>query len=146
MILADIRRIPSDRKRRKRVGRGPGSGHGKTAGRGHKGQKSRSGYRRKSYFEGGQMPLSRRVPKRGFNNPFKKEYTIVNLRDLNRFDGSQEISPEVLLSSRAIARLGDGVKILGHGEITKPLHVKANAFSKSAIEKILAAGGKAEVL
>lgn len=147
MILADIRKVPSDRKRRKRVGRGAGSGHGKTSGRGHKGQKARSGYRRKLYFEGGQMPLARRVPKRGFHNVFKKQFTIVNLRDLERFDGTEVITPELLLKTGVISKLSkDGVKILGQGEIHRAITVRANGFSKSAVAKIEACGGKAEVL
>jgi len=132
---------------RKRVGRGPGSGLGKTSGRGEKGQKSRSGYSRKVGFEGGQMPLHRRVPKRGFTNArFRKEFTEVNLGRLEVFDAGSIITPEVLLKRGVIRKLRDGVKVLGKGALTKPLTVKAHRFSARAQEAIAAAGGRAEVI
>ncbi len=129
----------------KRVGRGPGSGHGKTAGRGHKGQKSRSGYRHQRGFEGGQMPLHRRLPKRGFTNIFRVEYDIVNLRDLDRFETGAAVNPETLAASR-LARKNRKIKILGDGRIQKALTVSAHKFSASAKAGIEAAGGRCEVL
>ena len=128
---------------KKRVGRGPGSGTGKTAGRGHKGQRSRSGFSQRLGFEGGQMPLIRRVPKRGFTNIFRKEFSVVNLRDLADFEG--EINPETLLA-KGLVRRGMRVKILGDGDLSAALVVKAHRFSKSAREKIEAAGGSCEEL
>lgn len=134
-------------KKTKRVGIGIGSGHGKTSCRGHKGQKARAGGGVRLGFEGGQTPLALRIPKRGFNNgPFRKEYAIVNVKDLNIFEANQVVTPELLLEKGLISRVLDGVKILGDGEINKPIFVKAHAFSKSAIEKIEKAGGKAEVI
>jgi large subunit ribosomal protein L15 len=130
---------------RKRVGRGPGSGHGKTAGRGNKGQKSRSGYRHQRGFEGGQMPLHRRVPKRGFTNIFRVEYDIVNVAALDRFDANVKVTPELLVEQQ-LARKSRPVKILGDGEIAKPLAVSAHKFSASAQAKIEAAGGRCEVI
>ena len=130
---------------RKRVGRGPGSGHGKTAGRGSKGQKSRTGYRHQRGFEGGQMPLHRRLPKRGFTNIFRIEYDIVNLADLDRFEAGQKVTP-VELSAMRLARASRPVKILGGGEIQKALNVSAHKFSASAQAKIEAAGGRCEVI
>jgi large subunit ribosomal protein L15 len=129
----------------KRVGRGPGSGHGKTAGRGNKGQKSRSGYHHLRGFEGGQMPLHRRVPKRGFTNIFRVEYDIVNLSALDRFDAGEKVTPELLIENR-LARKSRPVKILGDGQIAKPLLVAAHKFSASAQAKIEAAGGRCEVI
>lgn len=143
MKLHELSPAEGSRKDRKRIGRGPGSGTGKTAGRGHKGQKSRSGYSRRLGFEGGQMPLIRRVPKRGFTNIFRKEYSIVNLRDLNDFEG--EVTPETL-AQRGLVRRGDEVKILGEGEVETALQVKAHRFSRTAREKIEAAGGSCEEL
>jgi large subunit ribosomal protein L15 len=128
------------------VGRGIGSGLGKTAGRGHKGQKARSGGGVRPGFEGGQMPLQRRMPKRGFNNKFRKEIIAVNVEQLNRFEDGATVNPETLLAARVIRKTGDGVKILGNGNLEKSLTVQAQAFSKSAEEKITAAGGKAEVI
>lgn len=128
---------------KKRVGRGPGSGTGKTAGRGHNGQRSRAGYSQRFGFEGGQMPLVRRVPKRGFTNIFRKEYSVVNLRDLGAFEG--EVSPEILLK-KGMVRRGQQVKVLGDGEIQQALTVKAHRFSRTAREKIEAAGGTCEEL
>ncbi len=133
--------------RPKRVGRGPGSGHGKTATRGHKGQKSRSGSSLRPGFEGGQMPFFRRLPKRGFTNEFKKQWAEVNLDVLDaRFEAGAEVTPEILHERGIIKKIGDGVVILGRGELTKPLRVRAHRFSASARQKILAAGGQAEVI
>jgi large subunit ribosomal protein L15 len=130
---------------RKRVGRGPGSGHGKTAGRGNKGQKSRTGYRHQRGFEGGQMPLHRRLPKRGFTNIFRVEYDIVNLADLERFEAGAAVNPETLAASR-LTRKNRLVKVLGDGKIQKALTVSAHKFSASAKAGIEAAGGRCEVL
>ncbi len=133
--------------RKKRVGRGIGSGHGKTSTRGHKGQKSRRGYGDlPAFFEGGQTPFIMRIPKRGFKNPTAKEYEIVNIKILEeRFEANSEVTPEIL-KEKGIIRCVEAVKILGDGELTKPLTVKAHKFSKSAEEKIKAAGGSVEVL
>ena len=129
-----------------RKGRGAGSGNGKTAGRGHKGQKARSGGGVRPGFEGGQMPLYRRLPKRGFNNKWAKEYAEVNVKDLNRFEDGTEVDLGVLLATGLVGKQLDGLKVLGNGELTKKLTVKAEKFSKSAVEKIEKAGGKAEVI
>lgn len=134
------------RKRPKRIGFGMGSGHGKTATRGSKGQKSRAGSSLRPGFEGGQMPLQRRLPKRGFTNIFKKRYAIVNLRDLADLPAEETITPQVLLDQGVVKKLLDGLKILGDGELKAPLTISAHLFSKSALEKIQKAGGKAEVL
>ena len=142
--LANLRPAKGSRKKPKRVGRGPGSGHGKTATAGHKGQLSRSGRKQYAGFEGGQMPLQRRVPKRGFTNLFSTEYAVVNVGSLEKLTG--EITPERLLKEGLVRKLLAGVKILGDGELTKPLVVKAHRFSKSALEKITRAGGRAEVI
>jgi large subunit ribosomal protein L15 len=132
---------------KKRVGRGQGSGNGKTAGRGHKGQKSRSGYKFKRGFEGGQMPLHRRVPKRGFHNPFRVEYEVVNLDTLAaRFDAGAVITPELLLEHGLTSGANRLVKVLARGEVDKALTVRAHKFSGKAAEKIAAAGGKAEAI
>ncbi|MFY9120053.1 MAG: 50S ribosomal protein L15 [Syntrophomonadaceae bacterium] len=146
MKLHEIQAPPGANKRTKRVGRGPGSGHGKTSTRGHKGQKSRSGGGVRPGFEGGQMPLQRRLPKRGFTNIFKKEYAIVNIQDLNIFDDGTEVTIELLQEAGMVKGVKDGVKILGNGELEKQLTVKAHRFSKQAEEKISARGGKAEVI
>ncbi|MEW6243229.1 MAG: 50S ribosomal protein L15 [Bacillota bacterium] len=147
MKLYELSPAPGSRKARKRVGRGPGSGRGKTSGRGHKGQNARAGGGVKPGFEGGQMPLQRRLPKRGFSNyPFRKVYAVVNLNDLDMFDEGTEVTPELLSEHKLVRDMKDGVKILGNGALTKSLTVKAHAFSKSAAEKIEAAGGKAEVI
>ena len=130
---------------RKRVGRGMGSGHGKTSTRGHKGQMSRSGTRHKRRFEGGQMPLQRRLPKRGFHNIFRKRFAIINLKQIAKLDETV-ISPEILLSSWVVKSLHDGLKILGDGDLAKAVTVSAHYFSQSARDKILKAGGKVEVL
>ncbi|OPZ71731.1 MAG: 50S ribosomal protein L15 [Firmicutes bacterium ADurb.Bin456] len=146
MNLHELRPAAGSRKKATRKGQGPGSGLGKTAGRGHKGQKSRSGGGVRPGFEGGQMPLQRRLPKRGFYNRFGKEIIAVNVEQLNCFDEGTTVTPETLLAARVIRKTGDGVKILGEGNLEKSLTVQAQAFSKSAEEKITAAGGKAEVI
>ncbi|MGX8797183.1 50S ribosomal protein L15 [Fusibacter sp. JL298sf-3] len=146
MRLHDLRPAEGSTKSKKRVGRGTGSGLGTTAGRGMNGQNSRSGGGVRPGFEGGQMPLFRRIPKRGFNNIFKKEWTIVNVEVLNRFEDGTEITPEVLLESGIVKKVSYGIKVLGDGELNKKLVVKANKFTQSAISKIEAAGGKAEVI
>ncbi|NPV54048.1 MAG: 50S ribosomal protein L15 [Firmicutes bacterium] len=130
----------------KRKGRGIGSGLGKTAGKGHKGQLARSGGGKGPGFEGGQTPLQRRLPKRGFTNIFKKEYAIIKVGDLNRFDEGTEVTPDVLVGSGMVKRVKDGLKVLGDGELTRSLTVRAHSFSRSAEEKIKAAGGKVEVI
>lgn len=130
----------------KRKGRGPGSGNGKTAGKGHKGQNARSGGGVRVGFEGGQMPITRRLPKRGFNNIFAKTYAIVNVSALNAFDNGAVVGIEELLAKRIVRKAEDGLRVLGNGELTKKLTVKANAFSESAKAKIEAAGGKVEVV
>ena len=130
----------------KRIGRGHGSGNGKTAGKGHKGQNARSGGGVRPGFEGGQMPLYRRIPKRGFNNIFATKYSVVNVSDLDQFVDGTVVDADLLKASGLIKKTNDGVKILGNGELTKNLTVKAAAFSASAKEKIEKAGGKAEVM
>ena len=130
----------------KRIGRGHGSGNGKTAGKGHKGQNARSGGGVRIGFEGGQMPLARRIPKRGFNNIFATKYAIVNVSDLNKFKDGTVVDTELLVASGLVKKVYDGVKILGNGELSAKLSVKAAKFSQSAIEKIEKAGGKAEVM
>jgi large subunit ribosomal protein L15 len=146
MKLHELQPAPGSKKERNRVGRGIGSGNGKTSGRGHKGQNSRSGGGVRPGFEGGQNPLYRRLPKRGFNNPFRKEFAIVNIEDLNGFEAGTEVTPELLMEQGIVKNPQSGIKILGNGEITIKLTVKANKFSQSAVEKILAAGGKTEVI
>lgn len=141
MKLHDLSPAKGSKHSKKRVGRGPGSGLGKTSGKGEKGQKSRSGASTRVGFEGGQMPLIRRVPKRGFTNIFKVEYAVVNLSQLADFEG--DVTPEALVE-RGLVRSGRKVKVLGDGEIDKPLHVTADKFSKSARAKIEAAGGRCE--
>ncbi len=133
-------------RKRKRVGRGPGSGNGVTAGRGHKGQKSRSGYSQRAGFEGGQMPLYRRLPKRGFTNIFAKKWAVLNVADLNRLEDGSQVTPQSLLENKLIKKLGDGLRILGKGELQKKLTVQAHHFSASAKAKIEKAGGTAEVI
>jgi large subunit ribosomal protein L15 len=146
MALNNLRPAKGSVRNRKRVGRGPGSGLGKTSGRGEKGQKSRSGYSRKVGFEGGQMPLHRRVPKRGFTNPFRKEYAEVNLERLEAFEAGTIVTPEVLREHGLVKSFRDGVKILAKGKLTKALTVRAHKFSAKAQEEIGKAGGKAEVI
>lgn len=146
MDLSNLHPAAGSRKARKRVGRGPGSGNGKTAGRGHKGRNSRSGAGRTPGYEGGQMPLQRRLPKRGFHNPFRKELQVVNLSALARFDADAVVDPAALIGAK-LARNGRmQIKILGEGKLEKKLTVKAHAFSKSAKAAIEAQGGTAEVL
>ena len=147
MKLHDLKPAAGSTKTCKRVGRGVGSGHGKTSCKGHKGQKARSGGTKGAGFEGGQMPLQRRLPKRGFKNyPFSKEFAVVNLRDLSRIDDMDTITPDLLLERGIIKNIKDGVKILSIGEIARPLTVRANAFSSTALAKINRAGGRAEVI
>lgn len=146
MDLSNLKPVAGSTKNRKRLGRGPGSGTGKTSGKGHKGQNSRSGGGVKPGFEGGQMPLQRRVPKRGFTSLNKKVYTLVKISDLELFEADSVIDLEALGKAGLVANLKDGIKILGDGELTKVLTVKAHKFSKSAAQKIEAAGGKVEVI
>lgn len=146
MRLHELRPAPGTTKEPKRKGRGTATGQGKTGGRGQKGQGSRSGGGVRPGFEGGQMPLFRRLPKRGFTNIFAVEYEEVNIEQLNQFENGTEITPELLKEAGIVKKMRDGVKILGNGELTKSLTVKANKFSKSAIEKIEAAGGRVEVI
>ena len=146
MRLHDLQPTPGARRETTRKGRGLGSGLGKTAGRGHKGQKARSGGSIRRGFEGGQMPLYRRVPKRGFTNIFKKEIIAINVSDLEGFDAGSVVTLEDLILAGVIKAVKDGVKILGDGEITKALTVQAHYFSQGAEEKITAAGGKIEVI
>ena len=146
MDLSNLRKPKGSTHAKKRIGRGQGSGNGKTAGRGHKGAKSSSGFKRKRGFEGGQMPLHRRVPKRGFHNLFREAYEVVNLDTLQeRFDAGVEVTPELLRERGLISRRGP-IKVLARGDIAKALTVRAHKFSGKAAEKIAAAGGKAEVL
>ena len=147
MELSNLKPKKGSRHAKKRIGRGPGSGHGKTAGRGEKGQKSRSGFSRALGFEGGQMPLHRRVPKRGFHNPFRVEYEVVNLDTLGlRFDAGTVITPDLLREHGLVSRGKQKVKVLGRGEVGKALTVHAHKFSGKAAEKIAAAGGATEQL
>lgn len=146
MKLHELKPNAGAKTSRKRVGRGIGSGLGKTSARGHKGQKARSGGGKGAYFEGGQTPLVRRLPKRGFNNIFKKEFAVINLKDLEVFPEGTVVTPELLLEKGLVSKAKDGVKLLANGEISKALTVKVNGISKSAAEKIEAAGGKVEVI
>lgn len=146
MKLHELKPAAGSRKAPKRIGRGTGSGLGRNAGKGEKGQNARSGGGVRPGFEGGQMPLYRRLPKRGFTNPFSKEFVCINIDRLNIFENGTEITPEVLLERRVVSKVLDGVKILGNGTLEKSLTVKGCKFSKSAIEKIEAAGGKVEVI
>ncbi|GCD11251.1 50S ribosomal protein L15 [Clostridium tagluense] len=146
MKLQDLKPAEGSKKSRKRLGRGTATGWGKTAGRGQDGQNSRSGGGTRPGFEGGQMPLYRRLPKRGFTNIFAKEYACINVDRLNIFENGTEITPELLLERRVIRKVYDGVKILGNGNLEKNLTVSATKFSKAAAEKIEAAGGKVEVI
>jgi large subunit ribosomal protein L15 len=146
MKLHELKPAEGSRKERNRVGRGIGSGNGKTAGRGHNGQNSRSGGGTRLGFEGGQNPLYRRLPKRGFTNPTRKVFAILNLDQLNRFEDGTEVTPELLLETGIVSNEKDGIKILGNGMLEKKLTVKANKFSASAVEAIEAAGGKSEVI
>ena len=141
MDLNNLKPKKGARHAKKRVGRGPGSGHGKTASRGEKGQKSRSGFSRKLGFEGGQMPLHRRLPKRGFTNIFKKEYAVVNLADLERFDNGATVDEAALRQAGLVKGQNDGIKVLGNGKLSKKLTVSATKFSATAKSAIEAAGG-----
>jgi large subunit ribosomal protein L15 len=145
--LNNLRPPKGAKHAKKRIGRGQGSGNGKTAGRGHKGAKSRSGFKFKRGFEGGQMPLHRRVPKRGFHNPFRVEYEVVNLDTLaQRFDAGTVVTPQLLLENRLVSGGARLVKVLGRGEVGKALTVRAHKFSGKAAEKIAAAGGTSELI
>jgi len=146
MDLSNLKPAIGSTHNSKRIGRGPGSGLGKTSGKGHKGQKARSGGSIKPGFEGGQMPLQRRIPKRGFLNQNKKVYVLVKVQDLEAFDAGSVIDVEALGKAGLVKKLADGIKVLGDGELTKALTVRAHKFSKSAVEKIEKAGGKAEVI
>ncbi|MGC9518373.1 MAG: 50S ribosomal protein L15 [Desulfuromonadaceae bacterium] len=146
MDLSNLSPAPGSVKNRKRIGRGAGSGLGKTAGKGHKGQNARSGGGVKPGFEGGQMPLQRRLPKRGFTPLKKKVYSLVNLKDLETFEAGTTVDPEMLMRAGFVKKVNDGIKILGDGDLSKALTVKAHKFSSAAAEKISAAGGKTEVL
>ena len=145
MELHDLKRRKTARKKRKRIGRGPGSGHGKTATRGHKGQHSRSGESFRPGFEGGQMPMIRRIPKRGFTNIFREAYSVVNVCELERFSGEGDVTPELLLK-HGMVKKNMKVKVLGRGDMEASLKVRAHAFSASAKEKLEKAGGSAEVI
>ena len=146
MKIHELSPVPGSTHVDKRKGRGPGTGNGKTAGRGHKGQKARSGGRTRIGFEGGQMPLARRVPKRGFNNIFAKPLEAINVSMLERFEDGAVVDAKTLLDTGVLSKCEYGVKILGNGNLTKKLTVRATAFSESAKQKIEAAGGKAEVV
>jgi len=146
MKLHELRAADGSTKDRKRRGRGRATGQGKTGGRGMNGQNSRSGGGVRLGFEGGQMPLYRRIPKRGFNNIWRTEYVILNVDDLNRFDNGTVVTPELLKDKGIVKQTRDGIKILGDGNLEKKITVKAHKFSKLAVEKIESAGGKAEVI
>jgi large subunit ribosomal protein L15 len=146
MKLHELKSNEGTRKERNRVGRGMSSGNGKTSGRGHKGQKARSGGGVRPGFEGGQMPLFQRLPKRGFTNIHRKEFAVVNLETLNRFEDGTEVTPELLKETGVVSNMKSGVKVLAKGNLEKKLTVKAHKFSASAIEAIEAAGGKTEVI
>jgi large subunit ribosomal protein L15 len=145
MDLSSLKPPAGQKHRRKRVGRGMGSGRGKTSTRGSKGQRAISGYSKMRGFEGGQMPLHRRLPKRGFKNIFKKEYAIVNLRDLEKLEG-ESFTVDRLVELGVVRKLGDGLKVLGTGELTRAITVEAHVFSKSAADKIQKAGGQAKLI
>jgi ribosomal protein L15, bacterial/organelle len=146
MKLNELKYTEGSRKNSKRIGRGQGSGTGKTAGKGHKGQNARSGGGVRLGFEGGQTPLARRLPKRGFTNFTRKEYAIVNVEQLNKFENDVTVTPAMLIEMGLVKKLYNGIKILGEGELEKKLVVQANKFSKSAVEVIEKAGGKVEVI
>ncbi len=146
MDLSNLSPPKGSVKNRKRVGRGPGSGHGKTSCRGHKGQKARTGGKVRPGFEGGQMPLARRLPKRGFTNIFKKQYALVQVSDLAVFEKGSVIDPEALLKNGLVSKVLDGVKLLANGDIDRPLTVKVHKCSQAAAAKIVAAGGTVEVM
>jgi len=144
--ISDLAPSPGAKKKKKKLGRGPGSGHGKTAAKGHKGQAARSGGTKAPWFEGGQQPLTRRVPKRGFTNIFRTEYSIVSLERLERFDAETVVTPQVLRDAGVVKRPQRLIKVLSDGTLTKSLVVSAHKFSRKAVEKIEAAGGRAEIL
>ena len=144
MILSNLKPVKGAIKKRKRVGRGQGSGHGKTSCKGHKGQKARSGGKIARGFEGGQMPLKRRLPKRGFTNIFKKHYALVPISALSVFEANSIVDPEALLQNRLVKNIRDGIKMLGDGDIDRPLVIRVHKYSSSAYNKILAAGGSIE--
>jgi large subunit ribosomal protein L15 len=144
MNLSNLKPAKGSQKARKRVGRGPGSGHGKTSCRGHKGQNSRSGGGAPLGFEGGQMPLIRRLPKRGFTNIFKKRYALINITDLAIFDKDSIVDEVALVEKGLVGKVYDGIKLLGNGEIDKPVTLKVHKWSKAAMDKVVAAGGKIE--
>jgi len=144
--ISDLAPQRGAKKKEKRIGRGPGSGHGKTSTKGHKGQAARSGGTKAPGFEGGQQPLIRRVPKRGFTNIYRKEYAIVNLDRLNQFEADAVINPQFLQEAGVIKKSDGNIKVLGNGELTKPLVISAHKFSQEAMKKIQAAGGRAELL
>lgn len=146
MKLSDLKPAAGSSKKRKRVGRGDGSGHGKTSCRGHKGQRARSGGGTRPGFEGGQMPLQRRIPKRGFHNPFRVEAAVINLSHLETFPSGTDVTPELLAQKGLVRGKNRRIKILGDGSLSKALNVKAHGFSSQAAEKIEAAGGKAELI
>lgn len=146
MKLHELKPNPGSRHERNRVGRGMATGNGKTSGRGHKGQKARSGGGVRPGFEGGQNPLYRRLPKRGFNNPTRKEYAVVSLDTLNRFEAGTEVTPELLIETGVVSSAKDGIKVLANGKLETKLTVKANKFSGAAKEAIEAAGGTVEVI
>lgn len=146
MKLHELSPVSGSKKESKRIGRGHGSGQGKTSGKGHKGQKARSGYSRRAGFEGGQMPLQRRIPKRGFNNIFAKEIVTVNVGSLNVFKEGSVVDNNAIIEAGLAKKAKDGIKILGNGDLKKNLNVKVSAYSESAKKKIEAAGGKAEVI
>jgi large subunit ribosomal protein L15 len=146
MNLHDLTPARGAKKRRKRIGRGPGSGHGKTATKGHKGLLARSGGGKRPGFEGGQMPLIRRLPKFGFDNPFRTEYAIVNVKSFEKWTGVDTITPQSMVDAGLVKRKQLPIKILGHGELKKSLVIQAHKFSKSAEAKIQAAGGRVEVI
>ena len=145
-MLNELKPVKGARKSRKRLGRGPGSGLGKTSGKGDKGQLARSGGSPRPGFEGGQIPFFQRLPKRGFKNVNRKEYAVVNLKDLNVFEDGEVVTPESLISRRVVTKLKSGVKVLAHGTLEKKLTVKANLFSKAAEAAIVQAGGTVEVI
>ena len=146
MKLHDLKPAPGAKKRRKRIGRGPGSGHGKTATKGHKGLLARSGGGKRPGFEGGQMPLIRRLPKFGFANPFRTEYTVVNVRSFEGWSGGDTVSPQAMVDAGLVKRKALPIKILGTGSLKRALVIQAHKFSKSAEAKIRAAGGRVEVI
>lgn len=145
MILAELKPAKGSKKKSKRVGRGPGSGHGKTACKGHKGQNARSGRGTKAGFEGGQMPLQRRLPKRGFRNPFREKVTIIHLGDLNRFEKDTIVDPDLLASS-GLCKKGETLKLLSDGELLHPLTIRVHRVSQAALKKVEEASGRVEVI